>query len=198
MLLFYSEHCPHCRMLLETIQRHDSNGIVKRVSLEAMRAAGKMVPPAVHSVPAMLILPQKTWMFGKAVFDHLLLPGRGKLLVGAANGRGDATEMAPPGTRGGPGGPGGPGEPLAFGFGSGLSDAFASIADDNVVGNTGLEDRSYLWSSVTDAPAAHPAAVAATASAGGALPPAIAPSETRARKGLPSLDDIRRLRDEAV
>jgi len=198
MLLFYSEHCPHCRMLLETIQRHDSNGIVKRVSLEAMRAAGKMVPPAVHSVPAMLILPQKTWMFGKAVFDHLLLPGRGKLLVGAggaASGRGDATEMAPPGALGSVGGPG---EPLAFGFGSGLSDAFASIADDHMVGDTGLGDRSYLWSSVTDAPAAHPAAVAATASAGGALPPAIAPSETRARKGLPSLDDIRRLRDEVV
>jgi len=186
-------------MLLETIQRHDSNGMVKRVSVEAMRAAGKMVPPAVHSVPAMLILPQKTWMFGKAVFDYLLLPGRGKLLIGAggaASGRGDATEMAPPGALGNASG--GIGEPLAFGFGSGLSDAFASITDDHAVSDTGLGDRAYLWSSVNDAPAAHPAAVAATASAGGALPPSVTPSETRARKGLPSLDDIRRLRDEAI
>lgn len=181
-------------MLLEEVKRHDPDGRVKRVSIEALRASGKPLPPALHSVPGLLTLPQKNWLFGKAVFDYLLLPGRGKLLGGSG---GDRDAPPPPGPKS-PGGVGPAGEPAAFGFGSGLSDSFAGIADDSHTLDNGLADRAYMWAAIHDMPAQHPVAAATLAASGGALPPAVAPTETRARKGLPSLEEVRRLREEAI
>lgn len=228
MLLFYSIHCAHCKMLLETIQRADAAGkIVKLISVEALRAAGKAIPPAVHSVPAMMLMPSKRWLYGKAVFDHLLMPGRGAL-VSSGGGAGFGDDIAGAGGGGGGGGPGGvggarespaaaaggalTGEPASFGFGSGLSDAFAPIDNIHsaVATDSGLDDRAYLWSSVSDvaAPAAGigrapgpgeqqavPVGGAGTGAAGGPMIGS-AGSETRSKKQLPSLEDIRRQRAE--
>ena len=213
MLLFYSAHCAHCKMLLETIQRADASGkIVKLISIEALRAAGKAIPPAVHSVPAMMLMPSKRWLYGKTVFDHLLMPGRGAL-VGGTPGGGPGENMAPPGTRESPAAAaaaaaGGAlaGEPASFGFGSGLSDSFAPIENmqSAVAIDVGVEDRSYIWSSVSEvvAPGAGGGAggagaipVGGVGSSGGPMIGS-AGSETRSKKQLPSLEDIRRQRAE--
>jgi hypothetical protein len=229
MLLFYSVHCAHCKMLLETIQRADAAGkIVKLISVEALRAAGKLIPPAVHSVPAMMLMPSKRWLYGKAVFDHLLMPGRGALVSSGGAGFGDDIAGAGGAGGAGPGGVGGArespaaaaggaltGEPASFGFGGGgLSEAFAPIdsLQSAVATDPGLDDRAYLWSSVSDvaAPAAGigrvpaagageikavPVGGAGTGVSGGPMMGS-AGSETRSKKQLPSLEDIRRQRAE--
>jgi hypothetical protein len=216
MLLFYSAHCAHCKMLLETIQRADSAGkIVKLISIEALRAAGKLIPPAVHSVPAMMLMPSKRWLYGKMVFDHLLMPGRGALVGGASGGGAD---MGAPGgesaagARESPaaaaGAPAGAltGEPASFGFGNGLSEAFAPIENmqSAVAMDIGMDDRSYIWSSVSEVAAPGPGAgppnvaaipVGGVGSSGGPMVGS-AGSETRSKKQLPSLEDIRRQRAE--
>jgi len=217
MLLFYSAHCAHCKMLLETIQRADAAGkIVKLISVEALRAAGKAIPPAVHSVPAMMLMPSKRWLYGKMVFDHLLMPGRGALVGGASSGAdmgapGGAGEVAP-GSRESPAAAaaaGGAlsGEPASFGFGNGLSDSFAPIENTQsaVAMDLGLDDRAYIWSSVSEVAAPGPGAggppnvaaipVGGVGSSGGPMIGS-AGSETRSKKQLPSLEDIRRQRAE--
>lgn len=82
MILFYSEYCKHCNILLETIKRHDKNNMIKLVSIDVLRSLKKPIDPKIHSVPALLLLDTKEYLFGKAVFDHLLLPNRGVLFTG--------------------------------------------------------------------------------------------------------------------
>lgn len=206
MLLFYSAHCAHCKMLLETVQRSDPDGrLVKRVSIDALRAAGKAIPPAVHSVPALMLMPDKRWLYGKHVFDHLLMPGRGAL----AGGKGLHEPLGGPGGPAGPGrepaaampaaaGAGAAGEPGAFEFTSGLGEAFAPFDNNQtaVAQDAGLSDRSYQWSAVSEAagPGAGPGAGAVGPTGGPAI--GQSGSETRSRKQLPSLEDIRRARAE--
>ena len=81
MILFYSEYCPHCRMLKETISNYDkTNQIVKLVCIDILRKKGQTVPSQIKSVPALIKMPNKEIIFGKDVFDYLLLPGSGLLL----------------------------------------------------------------------------------------------------------------------
>ena len=156
MLLFYSDFCPHCRMLLETIARHDTQKLVKTVSVESIRAAGKEVSKRIHSVPAMMIFPAKDILFGKEVFDYLLLPGRGKLL--------QANAPSSPGAAGARGGDAadGPGanpvvemrrEPSAFSLSTlgGISEAFSELTEmggANTETNMGYDDYAYGWTSL--------------------------------------------------
>ena len=79
LLLFYSVNCGHCRMLLDSVSRHDKNKIVKLVSIETLISENRL-PPQIHSVPAMMIVLEKKFLYGKQVFDYLLLPGTGKLI----------------------------------------------------------------------------------------------------------------------
>lgn len=81
MILFYSIYCEHCSRLLEAIKRHDTNNIVKTVSIDNLRNKGYKFEHKIHSVPAMYFEDTKETIYGKAVFDYLLLPNRGKLLV---------------------------------------------------------------------------------------------------------------------
>lgn len=85
MILFYSEYCEHSKMLLDSIKRHDNNKVIKLVSIEAIRAKNLALDPKIHSVPAMLFPKTNEVIFGKAVFDHLFLPGRGVLLMASTN-----------------------------------------------------------------------------------------------------------------
>ena len=41
MILFYSDNCGHCKMLLETIKRYNTNNIIKYVSIDMLKATGK-------------------------------------------------------------------------------------------------------------------------------------------------------------
>ena len=146
MILFYSEFCQHCNILLETIKRHDKNKMVKLVSIDLLRSLKKPIDPKIHSVPALLLLnggtSNKEYLFGKAVFDYLLLPNRGVLFSGQTT-RDDKRMARSSDTSGGtPVGAVAPDEPLAFTLGAISAEQFASIDDGN---NEVISDRNYNW-----------------------------------------------------
>jgi hypothetical protein len=84
MLLFYSIHCKHCAMLLDNVRRLDATGQVKLIDIDALRQTHPNVYQQLQAVPALMLMPSKELMYGKAVFDYLLLPSRGKLVTGSA------------------------------------------------------------------------------------------------------------------
>ena len=59
MILFYSEYCKHCNVLLETIKRHDKQNIVKKVSIDLLRTLEKPIDPKIQSVPSLLLIDKK-------------------------------------------------------------------------------------------------------------------------------------------
>jgi len=154
MILFYSVYCNHCKMLLEHIKRYDKEKIIKLVSVDDLRANNKAIESKIHSVPAFMILPSKELLFGKAVFDHLLLPGRGILCstqntrldkTASTTGSGD-TDVASVGGNGS-GNNDKDDEPLAFTLNSAsFSDSFSIIEDDTKE----LTDKNYRWDFITN------------------------------------------------
>lgn len=120
-------------MLLDTIKRHDTKSMIKLVCVESLMQIGRKVPPQIHSVPAM-ILENKSMMFGKQVFDYLLLPGRGILLA----------QSSSPST---PSDTSNSDEPSAYSLGSSHSDQFSMIEGEST---DGLFDRSYVWTNITE------------------------------------------------
>lgn len=159
MILFYSVFCNHCKMLLEHIKRYDKEKIIKLVSIDDLRNKNYNIESKIHSVPAFMILPSKELLFGKAVFDHLLLPGRG-ILCGSQNTRMDKTGIGGSSTT-----TGGTVEndviplantnsdsntdegPLAFTLNTAsFSDKFSIIEDETMV----LNDKNYNWDLITN------------------------------------------------
>ena len=159
MILFYSVFCNHCKMLLEHIKRYDKEKIIKLVSIDDLRNQNYNIESKIHSVPAFMILPSKELLFGKAVFDHLLLPGRG-ILCGSQNTRMDKTGIGGSSTTTGStvendviplvnsntnsdteeG-------PLAFTLNTAsFSDKFSIIEDETMV----LNDKNYNWDLITN------------------------------------------------
>jgi len=155
MILFYSVFCNHCKMLLEHIKRYDKEKIIKLVSIDDLRNKNINIESKIHSVPAFMILPSKEILFGKAVFDHLLLPGRG-ILCSSQNTRMDKTGVNSST-------PGGTvendvvplantnsnieDEPLAFRLNTAsFSDKFSIIEDETMV----LNDKNYNWDLITN------------------------------------------------
>lgn len=144
MILFYSDNCGHCKMLLETIKRYNATNMIKCVSIDVLNATGKKLPQ-IHSVPALMLMPDKKILFGKNVFDYLLLPKTGKLLqqthntnttAEISNQQQNNQQRVID-------------EPLSFSMNtSRFSDNFAMIEDDNNINNNGLYDQSYKWSSL--------------------------------------------------
>lgn len=80
--LFYSEFCDHCKILLDTIKKHDKVDILKLVSIDNLRARGIKLNDNIKHVPAILFKNTEKFIYGKEVFDYLLLPGHGILLTG--------------------------------------------------------------------------------------------------------------------
>ena len=159
MILFYSVFCNHCKMLLEHIKRYDKEKIIKLVSIDDLRNKNYNIESKIHSVPAFMILPSKELLFGKAVFDHLLLPGRG-ILCSSQNTRMDKTGIGGSSTT-----TGGTVEndviplvntnsnsdteegPLAFTLNTAsFSDKFSIIEDETMV----LNDKNYNWDLITN------------------------------------------------
>jgi hypothetical protein len=127
-------------MLIETIHRHDSQKKIKLVCVENLINSGRSLSK-IHSVPALVLLPENRYLFGKQVFDYLLLPGTGKLLVQSQSpinvNQQNTTEKSSNDT-----------EPAAFNMNSyGLSDNFSSIDDDNY-NEHGDANRLYNWTSI--------------------------------------------------
>ena len=157
MILFYSVFCNHCKMLLEHIKRYDKEKIIKLVSIDDLRNQNINIESKIHSVPAFMILPSKELLFGKSVFDHLLLPGRG-ILCSTQSTRLDKNAS------GGSGGSGNGGsendiiplantktegddEPMAFTLNNAsFSDNFSIIEDETKESN----DKNYRWDFITN------------------------------------------------
>lgn len=135
MILFYSIHCLHCRMLLETIARHDTKKIIKLACIEHIKAARNKLPPQITHVPALMILPEKKILFGKQVFDYLLLPNQGILMVSQKPAE-EPQNLSNNSY-----------EPEAFSIlnNSGLSDSFSMIDNEDR-----LSDRSYNWTMINE------------------------------------------------
>jgi hypothetical protein len=159
MILFYSVFCNHSKMLLEHIKRYDKEKVIKLVSIDDLRNKNINIESKIHSVPAFMILPSKELLFGKAVFDYLLLPGRGILcstqstrLDKAISGENDMIPLANTGngtlgTGTGTGTASGDCEPLAFTLNTAsFSDNFSIIEDETKE----LSDKNYNWDFITN------------------------------------------------
>jgi hypothetical protein len=136
-------------MLIETIKRYNAKNIIKCISIDVLRANGKNLPQ-IHSVPALLTLPEKHLIFGKTVFDYLLLPKTGKLMqpTNSNNIKYHDNQNASP-SDSLKSSQNDSDEPLSFSMNSNsFSDSFAMIEDDNDISQNGLNDRSYSWSSL--------------------------------------------------
>ena len=166
MILFYSVYCNHCKMLLEHIKRYDKEKVIKLVSIDDLRNKNINIESKIHSVPAFMILPSKELLFGKSVFDHLLLPGRGILcstqstrLDKAVSGENDMIPLANTGngtvgagsisgaSGSSEGGAGDSSEPMAFTLNTAsFSDNFSIIEDESKE----LNDKNYNWDFITN------------------------------------------------
>ena len=190
MILFYSEFCQHCTILLETIKRHDKNKIVKLVSVDLLRNLKKPIDPKIDSVPALLLLNgggagNKEYLFGKAVFDYLLLPNRGVLFSGQTT-RDDKRTSRPSDTMGATvATPASPDEPMAFTLGAISAEQFASIDDGN---DNMISDKNYNWDRIDNDNASMASTVITglTADSGG-------PDEGKKNK-LPTMEEIMKQR----
>ena len=80
MFLFYSDTCRHCTMLIETLKTLDKQKIIKLISIDYLKSNQIIFDHRITHVPAMLLPDVDKILFGKDVFDHLLLPGKGILL----------------------------------------------------------------------------------------------------------------------
>ena len=90
MILFYSETCQHCSVLLDTIKRHDTKKTIKMVCIDTKINIFKNI---INNVPALMFLPTKEIIYGKTVFDYLLLPNRGYLFT-SKSGRNNKEEVS--------------------------------------------------------------------------------------------------------
>jgi len=153
MILFYSEFCQHCSVLIETIKRHDTKKSIKLVSIDLLRSLNKPIDKKIHSVPSLMFLPSKELIFGKAVFDYLLLPNRGFLFTNNST-RTDKTVDTNSSINS-------PiplnntediniNDPVAFSLGGILSDKFSSISDDDNNSMNINSDKIYNWTSINN------------------------------------------------
>ena len=217
MILFYSVYCNHCKMLLEHLKRYDKEKIIKLVSIDELRSKNMNIESKIHSVPAFMILPSKEILFGKAVFDHLLLPGRGilcstqstrldKSASGSGTGTSDSDVIPLTNTSSDK-----EDEPLAFTLNTAsFSDNFSIIENDTQE----LNDKNYNWDFITNdanisdgiknisaatATVASGVATAATASSielgGSGRDDGDGSTMTKSEKTNQSLEELKRLRD---
>ena len=134
MILFYSEYCQHSKILLENIKKHDKDNLIKTVSIDLLRSLKKPIDPKIHSVPALMIINTKEYLFGKAVFDYLLLPNRGILFSNSISRDENSYKKEDiPLTNL---------EPSAFSLGSILSENFSSLDEDDT---NIAKDKHYNW-----------------------------------------------------
>lgn len=142
MILFYSEFCQHCNVLLETIKRHDKNNMIKTVSVDLLRTLKKPIDPKIHSVPALLLVKNKEYLFGKAVFDYLLLPNRGVLFTAQTSRDSKTSKDVSDSNINNVSNNEDIGEPRAFTLGAISAEQFSSIDDqENIV----INDKNYNW-----------------------------------------------------
>lgn len=78
MILFYSARCTSSKLLIDNIKRYNAEKYFKLVDVAQYI---KQIPSQIHSVPALMFKETKKLLFGKEVFDYLLMPSKGFLLT---------------------------------------------------------------------------------------------------------------------
>ena len=157
-------------MLVDSIKRYNAADYFKFINIENYKAKGIEIPKKVHSVPALMFLDNtKTVMFGKQVFDFLLLPTKGYLFnlpkkeKESSNHKSDEED----------------GELVPFQFsGSASGDAFSFIEEEQ----TPDKHKAYNWSGIQDAPSI-------------SISNDTLNVQTRSKKGLPDLGTLQSDRD---
>lgn len=147
MILFYSQECQHCSILIDTIKKHDTKKNIKLILINNLK--NNSILNKITYVPALMFLPSKEIIYGKAVFDYLLLPNRG-FLFNNTNTRTEkniqtSSIVSPI-----------PlnneninnNDPLAFSLGSIISDRFSDINDNDNNSMLFNKDKVYKWSSI--------------------------------------------------
>ena len=149
MILFYSNSCRHCNVLLETIKKHDTKKTIKLVVIDSIV---NKVSHKIKAVPALMFLDTKEIIYGKSVFDFLLLPNRGYLFT-SNNTREkpdinkninidnkenkenkESKEI----------------ELMSFTLGAISSESFTDITDDDINSLNINEDKIYKWGLIND------------------------------------------------
>jgi hypothetical protein len=80
MILFYSSQCNHCNMLLQTLKIHDKDKKIKLLSIDYLKSNNYKIDHRITHVPALLIINEDRFIFGKNVLDLLFIPNKGILL----------------------------------------------------------------------------------------------------------------------
>jgi hypothetical protein len=145
MILFYSDTCQHCAVLLDTIKRHDTKKTIKLVVIDTIV---NKISHKITAVPALMFMPSKEIIYGKAVFDYLLLPNRGYLF--SNNSTRDKQEQSSITSPIPLNKQDVPNEPMAFTLGSISSDNFSDITDDNINSMNINEDKLYKWGIINE------------------------------------------------
>jgi hypothetical protein len=190
-------------MLLEHIKRYDKEKSIKIVSVDELRSKNIKIDSKVHSVPALLLMPSKELLFGKAVFDHLLLPPRGILCSGQSTRNDKSTKKenaldVPDSYINKPTlDITSDGEPAAFSLtGFTLSDTFSNI-DDTV---ETIVDKNYNWDIISDDKniktyqGSFTASDVSTPESG----KSIINNKTDKTNGLPSIEELMQQRDKEI
>jgi hypothetical protein len=195
MILFYSDSCQHCSVLLDTIKKHDTKKTIKLVCIDTII---DKIKHKITNVPALMFLPSKELTYGKAVFDYLLLPNRGYLFNN--NTTREKTPMNTNNSSMNSPVPLNintiPDEPMAFSLGSITADNFSDINDDNINSMNINNDRIYKWD-VLDNTNVNTNTNANTNSNTNANTNSI-PTNTRdlsSNKDLPSIEELTRQRE---
>lgn len=201
MILFYSDYCNHCSMLLEHVKRYDNDKQIKLVSVDVLRSRQIKLDSKIHAVPALMLMPSKEVLFGKAVFDHLLLPPRG-ILCNSQSTRNDKNTKkenalgAPDSSITKPSADIADGsEPAAFSLSSVLSDNFSNIND----GVDTIIDKNYTWDVISDESisAYQPSITDTSNNRTQAQEPANLLNNREVQKaGLPTLEELQKQRDK--
>lgn len=187
MILFYSNYCNHCTMLLEHIKRYDKDKKIKIVSIDQLRSKNINIDSKIHSIPALMLLPSKEVLFGKSVFDYLLLPGRG-ILCGEQNTRSDKgvlktdTYEKDQNEKNND-------EPSAFSLsGFSLSDNFSNIDETT----DAVKDKNYNWDYISNDN------INEKISANNLSNENLLNNNTETKKKLPSLEELMQQREKDI
>ena len=135
MILFYSNYCTSCQMLMNQLDQYGVRKHFKVVNVEKLLSKGLKLPPQVQSVPTLMLLPQKQVLTGKPLFDYLLLPNKGLIFqLDKMNVKAASSSSGPSN------------EPSAFGFhGQSSSDLYSYLEEDA----PNDSDKRYNWSNIT-------------------------------------------------
>ena len=183
MILFYSNSCRHCNVLIDTIKKHDTKKTIKLVVIDSIV---NKVSHKIKAVPALMFLETKEIIYGKSVFDFLLLPNRGYLFSSNNtrekpdininnNTNNDNKEI----------------EPMSFTLGAISSESFTDITDDDINSLNLNEDKIYKWGLINDNPDNSPNSPNSTISSVNTK----TDSNENNKKNLPSIDELQKQRD---